>query len=100
MTLRIMCRRYWNEFATTSGHDVQKLQNYTRSLMTAKGFCDILRYKIKKQGDARKGKAMFTVIFGSYLNSEHLDALRKYEPCLISVCPVQDNKSRINCMRI
>ena len=53
--------------------------------MTAKGFCDILRYKINKQGDARKGKAMFTVIFGSYLNSEHLDALRKYEPCLISV---------------
>ncbi len=95
-----MCRMYWNEFATTSVHAVQKLQNYTTSLMTAKGLCDILRYKIKKQGDARKGKAMFTVIFGSYLNSEHLDALCKYEPCLISVCPIQDNKSRINCMRI
>ena len=46
----------------TFGPDVQRLKNYTRSLMTAKGFCDILRYKIKKQGDARKGKAMFTVI--------------------------------------
>ena len=100
MTLRIMFRRYWNEFAPTSGHDVQKLENYTTSLMTAKGFCDTLRYKIKKQGDARKGKAMFTVIFGSYLNSEHLNALHKYEPRLIGVCPIQDNKSRINCMRI
>ena len=53
-----------------------------------------------KKGTARKGKTMHTVYFDSYLNKEHLDALRDHEPWLIRVRPDQDNRSQMNCMKI
>ena len=67
--------------------------------MTAGQICDIVRYEMRKKGSARKGKTMLTVIFGSYLYNEHVNSLRKYELCLIDA-PCQDNKSRMNCVRI
>lgn len=65
---------------------------YTTSIMTAKEFCDTVRYR-KREADSKeesgKGKKMFTVIRKSsfYLENQENASLTRNERGFDSMCP-------------